>query len=98
MAVFKEKPCFDLYVAEQALRNYYDYYKYDKERSLEQMSELAKNADLDEENLKRVYLRFGRTLTDYRLIGSYLASLSERERNFLFFRYWPTCYMAHLPA
>ncbi len=87
MAIFKEKPCFDLYVAEQALRNYYDYYICSKERFLEQMSELARTADSDEENLKRVYLRFGRTLTDYRLIGSYLASLSERERNFLFYRY-----------
>ena len=87
MAVYKEKPIFDYYIAEQALREYYDYYKYDKERSLEQMSELAKAANEDEENLKRIYLRLGRLLCDHRLIGSYLASLSDLERNFLLYRY-----------
>lgn len=87
MAVFKEKPVLDLYIAEQALKEYYDYYKYDKERSLEQMSELAGAANDDEENLKRIYLRLGRLISDHRLIGCYLASLSEIERNFLFYRY-----------
>lgn len=87
MAVYKEKPFFDYYIAEQALREYYDYYKYDKERSLEQMSELAGAANDDEENLKRIYLRLGRLISDHRLIGCYLASLSDIERNFLFYRY-----------
>ena len=87
MAIYKEKPIFDLSIAEQALRSYFDYYKNDNERSLDQISELAGSAEKSEENLKRVYLRTGRILSDYRLIRTYLLSLSDRERKFLEYRY-----------
>lgn len=87
MAIFKDKPEFDSFIAEQALRSYFDYYKNDNERSLDQISKFTASMDKEAENLKKINLRTGRILADYRLIGSYLISLSDRERKFLEYRY-----------
>lgn len=87
MATFKENPTFDLYIAEQALRNYYNYYKPNSDRLLDKITTVSSLANAKEENLKRIYLRAGRILSDYRLIGGYIVSLSEAEQKFLYFRY-----------